>query len=235
MSVITDESRDLEPVAATVVPDRIDDFSEPYRALSASAVVSCVLGLLSILAFADFWLGLIPLLAIVTGVLAWRKIARSPEEYTGLRLAQSGVTLGALLWTGGASWLSYVYATEVPDGYERITYRMLQPGDNDVAGAVPAQAESLDGKRVFIKGYIYPPPGSPPYVTRFLLVRDKGDCCFGGNPKITDRILVDIAPPGRLEFNQSLRKLAGTFRLQPSEAVDAEGGVLYRLEADYAK
>jgi hypothetical protein len=235
MSVITDESRELEPVAATVVPDRMDDFSEPYRALSASAVVSCVLGLLSILAFADFWLGLIPFLAIATGVFALRKIKSAPEEFTGLNLAKVGLALGIVFWLGGTSWLSYVYATEVPDGYERITYRMLQPGDNDADGAIPAQAASLDGKRVFIKGYIYPPPGSPPYVTRFLLVRDKGDCCFGGNPKITDRILVDIAPPGRLEFNQSLRKLAGTFRLQPSEAVDAEGGVLYRLEADYAK
>lgn len=228
MSVVVDEQRELSP-------EREEDFAESYRALSASAVVSCVLGLLSVLAFADWWLGAIPLLAIITGVVAYRRIKAAPDEYTGLNLAKVGMVLGVLFWLAGSSWLSYVYATEVPDGYARISYRQLQPADNEPEGVIPAEAQSLDGKRVFIKGYIYPPPGSPPFVTHFLLVRDKGDCCFGGNPKITDRILVDLAPPGKLEYNPSLHAVAGTFRIDPGRAVDADGAVLYRLEADYAK
>ncbi len=235
MSVVSEVARVSDSPSRGSEAAREVDLHEPYRALSAAAVVSCVLGLLSVLAFADFWLGLVPLLAIVVGVIAWRQIAQSPDELTGRRLAQVGVALGIVFWAGGASWLSFVYMTEVPDGFDRISYRMLQPADTDADGDVPAAAKALDGKRVFIKGYIYPPPGSPPFVSHFLLVRDKGDCCFGGNPKITDRILVDIAPPGKLEYSQTLHALAGTFRLQPADETDAEGGVLYRLEADYAK
>lgn len=232
MSAITDEHREYTPDAA---PECEDDFAGAYRALSASAVVSGVLGLLSVLAFADWWLGAVPLMAIATGLAAYRRIKAAPDEFTGLYLAKAGMALGFVCWLGGAAWLSYVYATEVPDGYGRISYRQLQPADDEPGGAIPAEAQALDGKRVFIKGYIYPPPGSPPFVTHFLLVRDKGDCCFGGDPKITDRILVDIAPPGRLEYNASLHAVAGTFRIDPGRAVDADGAVIYRLEADYAK
>lgn len=213
-----------------------DDIPETYRALSAAAVVSCVLGVLSVLAFADFWMGVVPALAILLGVVSWRRIAANPLELTGKPLAMVGIALGTVFWAGGASWLSYVYVTEVPEGYDRISYSILQPADNEGPGDIPAVAENLDGKRVFIKGYIYPPPGAPPFVTSFLLVRDKGDCCFGGNPKITDRILVDIASPGKLEYSEGIHALAGTFRLQPSDRAEgAEGGVWYRLEADYAK
>lgn len=226
MSVALADDRELE--SGVEIP-------ESYRALSAAAVVSCVLGVMSILAFADFWLGLIPFLAIVLGIVSWRRIAQRPDELTGRRLAQVGVALGTVLWAGGASWLSYVYMTEVPDGYERISYASLQPAENDTPGDIPAWAKSIDGKKVFIKGYIFPPPGSPAFVTHFLLVRDKGDCCFGGNPKVTDRILVDIPAPGKLEFTTGIHALAGTFRVQPGAGVDADGEVWYRLEADHAK
>lgn len=211
------------------------DIPESYRALSAAAVVSCVLGVMSILAFADFWLGVVPLLAIVLGVIAWRSIVKRPDELTGLRLAQVGVALGTVLWAGGASWLTFVYFTEVPEGYERISYSALQPDDTDPPGEIPAWAKAIDGKKVFIKGYIYPPPGSPVFVNEFLLVRDKGDCCFGGNPKVTDRILVNIPPPDKLEFTTGIHSLAGTFRVQPGLSKDAEGEIWYRLEADQAK
>lgn len=233
MSVVSADDSVLEMQPRYV--DAAEEVQESYRALSVGAVVSFVLGLLSILAFADFWLGLIPLLAIVVGALAWRRIAQAPEAYTGRRLAEIGVALGCLFWAGGASWLSYVYLTEVPEGYKRISYNILQPAETDIEGGLPAAAQALDGQRVFIKGYIYPPPGSPPFVTHFLLVRDKGDCCFGGNPKVTDRILVDIKPPDKLEYSQGVHAVAGTFRLQPTQAPDADGEVWYRLEADYAK
>ena len=69
-------------------------------------------------------------------------------------------------------------------------------------------------------------------IKTFLLVRDKGDCCFGGNPKLTDRIQVTLADPERLQFDPYLHKVAGTFRLvkDAGQAVDATGEVYYHLD-----
>ncbi len=83
---------------------------------AAAAVVCACWGVLSVLAFVDFWMGVVPALAILLGVVSWRRIAANPMELTGKPLATVGVALGTLFWAGGASWLSYVYVTEVPEG-----------------------------------------------------------------------------------------------------------------------
>jgi hypothetical protein len=64
-------------------------------------------------------------------------------------------------------------------------------------------------------------------------VRDKGDCCFGGDPKLTDMILVKLKPPLKATFDMRVRKLAGTFKVAPGRALDGLGGVIYHLDADH--
>ena len=89
---------------------------------------------------------------------------------------------------------------------------------------------SRRGRDVLLKGYIY--PGKQQHgLVQFLLVRDQGDCCFGGNPKITDRVLVQLADPAGIDFTPKLTKVAGRFRVQPAGAADLQGGVLYHLDA----
>jgi hypothetical protein len=204
--------------------------SESYRALSTAAVASLVLGVLSALAVLDWWLGLIPFAALILGVLALRKIRSQPEEYTGRGVAFVGIFLAVAFWLGGFGWLGYVRATEVPSGYARIDYSQLQPHPEDPLNAVPPEAKDLDGKKIFIKGYVY--PGLRKLgITQFLLVRDNGTCCFGGNPKITDRIQVQLNDSKGFEYTQGLFKVAGTFRVTPArEAVDAKGIVFYHLD-----
>src|SRR6478735_7578840 len=53
-----------------------DDYdpAEDYRALSAAAISTFALGLLSPLAFLDIWLGLVPVAALMLGVVALRQI-----------------------------------------------------------------------------------------------------------------------------------------------------------------
>ncbi len=84
---------------------------------------------------------------------------------------------------------------------------------------IPSSAMALEGKKVFIKGYVYPGREMEGIKT-FLLVRDQGDCCFGGNPKITDRIQVTLVDPLRLTYKPRLHKLAGVFHVRPTTAVD---------------
>ena len=94
---------------------------------------------------------------------------------------------------------------------------------------VPDSARALEGRDVLLKGYIYPGKQQQGLV-QFLLVRDQGDCCFGGNPKITDRVLVQLADPAGTEFSPRLTKVAGRFRVQPAGTADLTGGVLYHLD-----
>jgi hypothetical protein len=206
-----------------------------YRALSSAAVGSLVAGVLSALSFLSSLFWVLPVFGLLLGIVAVARIRANPTELTGRKLALAGMVMSTLFWAGGASWLIYVYVTEVPDGYVRISYEQLQPEGNASAATVPASAMMLDGQRVFIKGYMY--PGSQTTdIRELVLVRDQGACCFGGpTPKLTDMIQVKMQDPLRVDYSQKLRSFAGKFRVEKSKATGDLGVVLYHLEADYVK
>lgn len=207
-----------------------------YRALSTLAVVSLVLGVLSMVAFLDWTLSIVPLAGIVAGSAALWRIGRQPDELTGSRLAAVGVVLSVLFLLFGWTRLAYVYATEVPPGYQRIHYGQLQlePGADGRGRQIPASALELDGRRVFVKGYVFP-GRQQQGISQFVLVRDNGDCCFGGPaPPPGDMIHVALDEPLRLDYSTRLHRVAGTFRVAVSRSADVDDSViLYQLQADY--
>lgn len=223
-------------VAANVMASDERDYLQTYRVLSSSAVASCVLGVLSAANLLSYEYGvalaIVPILALALAARALWVISRNPEEYTGERLALAGLTMGGFFLIVGLSLAGVVYATEVPDGYTRISYMDLQPDPESPGQIMPPAALDLDGKKVFIKGYVYP-GAQKDGIRQFVLCRDNGDCCFGGNPKLTDMILVNLVDPLRLTYSRRLQKLAGTFRIKPAKGTDGLGGVLYQLEADH--
>lgn len=225
-------SIELDPSAPAA---EFGDYAQ-YRALSAMAVVSGVIGLLSVTALLDWTLCVLPIVGIVTGAMALKKIRSNPAEYTGELFALAGSVLSMAFLAGGVSWHSYVYATEVPPDHERINYDMLQPDPSTPNQIVPPSAEQLDGKKIFIKGYVYQPSGGQMTdLKQFVLVRDKGQCCFGGDPKLTDMILVKLKGKLTAEFNMHVIKLAGTFRVSPAGGLHGLGPVVYQLDADYIR
>lgn len=80
------------PAALSAIENEIP----AYRAISPEAVVALVLGLLSVLSFASWYFLVLPVVAILTGALAERKIRRFPDVLTGRGLAQAGVGLGLI-------------------------------------------------------------------------------------------------------------------------------------------
>lgn len=213
-------SVDLARPSVRLAPEH----SDGYRAVSPLAVVSLALGLLSILAVFDWSLAIVPAVALLSGVEAWRRIRLRPDELTGSRLAGAGVVLAATFWAGGWSRLAYEHVTEVPEGYLRVSYDSLQPDPQQPGQLWPPAARQLDGQAVFLKGYIYPGQEQSSGIQQFLLVRHSGDCCFGGNPRPTDMVLVTLRDPWRLTYTQRLTKVAGKFRV-------AQGQNLYGLSA----
>jgi hypothetical protein len=220
-------------VGRRVRPDDDEQFLE-YRALSTAAVASLVAGVLSLTAPLAWIFLAFPVLGLALGLIAWRRIRSRPDELAGLPLAKAGLALSAVFLICGPAWLSYQQATEVPDGYERISYEELQPSTSTPGQLIPPEAFALEGKKIFIKGYVYPGREAEGIKT-FLLVRDQGDCCFGGNPKLTDRIQVTLNDPLRLTFRSRMFRLAGVFHVKPTTAVNAGGGVYYQLDADYLR
>ena len=205
------------------------EVGDRYRAIAGTAIAAAVLAVLSPLAFLDWWLAVVPVLGFVLAIVARRDIRARPTELVGMPLAIGAAAFSACMLGGGLAYQSAVYAAELPPGFERLTYATLQPLEGDPPTAVPDAARALDGRNVLLKGYMYPGKQQQGIV-QFLLVRDQGDCCFGGNPKITDRVLVQLRDTRGVDFSPRLRKIAGRFAIRPTGTAALDGGVLYHLE-----
>jgi hypothetical protein len=205
-----------------------------YRSLNRLAVWSLALAILSLAAFLFPMLLILPAVGAALGWSAIRSIRRYPEEYSGLLVARIGAAGCAAVLIGAAATHATVYALEVPEGYQRISFYQLQP-DDDSKSPIPPEAKALDGKKVFIKGYVYP-DGQQSNIRRFVLVPDRGTCCFGGQPKLTDMVEVTIKTDDRIRYSYQMRKLAGVLRVDERlKPVSGLGGVYYQLDAEYVK
>jgi hypothetical protein len=220
-------------------PDGVDaqNGDGHYRAIPPTAIAAAILAAISPLAFVDWFLAVVPILGIVLGMLAFRTISQRPDDFTGRQLAIGAILVSVASLVGGLASLSRNYIRELPPGYERIDYGMLQPLAGDPPDVVPDAAGRANGRNVLLKGYMYPGKQQSG-ITQFLLVRDQGDCCFGGNPKITDRVLVQLKDPDHpkgINFSPRLTKIAGRFVIRPMGAPGIEGGVLYHLEDAFVR
>ncbi|HEX6963914.1 MAG TPA: hypothetical protein VF175_18750 [Lacipirellula sp.] len=229
-----------------------DDFE--YRPLSVTAVASAVFGVLSALIFfagrdsieSALMLTPLPLIGLALGLRARGYMRANPDQYSGQRFANVGTALSAACLAGGMAFSGYVYATEVPDGYVRTSFRELRPDQVDLRAdrVIPPSVQALEGKKVFIKGYMRPgshyTAGGQPVssgIARFLLVRDNAQCCYGdlSAVKYFDQMLVVMKTNERLSYRGGVFRMGGTLRLHPEFAHDTSRGPTYVLEADYAE
>jgi hypothetical protein len=235
---LMDKKIDSADVAST---DRQFDATDgeldtSYRSLSNSAVASAILAVLGLTYLVAKLLIVLPVMALGLGLVALSSIRKYPEELVGSRLARFGVILSLVVLLGGISWHSYVYMTEVPEGYQRITFRMLK-NDKDTDLPFSERALELDGKKVFLKGFVRP-GAQRKNLQKFIMVGDFGSCCFGGSPEITDVVAVSIQGEDRVNYGLRVRKIAGTFRLNKRTARTAEKEVpkvYYQIDADIVK
>ena len=203
-----------------------------YRALSIAAVITLVTSMISLAALLTPWLIVIPLAGILLGLVTTLRIKARPDELTGGPMAVAGSAACALIFVLAISWHTFIYVTEVPDNYERISFYNLQAEDDYSELPIPPSALDLDGKRIFIKGYLYP-DGQRHAIKKFVLVRDLGTCCFGGQPELTHMIEVTLREPLQVDFNFRVHKLGGIFTVDTQlKPVSGVNGVYYQLEAD---
>jgi hypothetical protein len=212
--------------------DNAVDF--PYRALSRAAIVSVLMIPFALLGLIQAFAPLLVLAVAgaVCGVLGLRAIRRWPDEYSGKSLAITGLVVHSLLFFGGSTGHAYVYITEVPEGYQRVSFYEFQQPDS-LPDVPTARALEFDGADIFLKGYIHPSSGSG-MLRRFILVPDLGTCCFGGQPKSTDMIEVTLAKGQTVRGGLTKLKLAGRFNVNPYDqrAAGFENQIYYQMRVD---
>ncbi|MEM8944470.1 MAG: DUF4190 domain-containing protein [Planctomycetota bacterium] len=229
--------------------DLLDDEFE-YRPLSTAAIASVVFGVVSGVTFIAanttlqhcLMLCPIPLVGLICGLVAVRNLRAMPNELSGLRAAVAGIVMSTIGLVGGLGYGVYVHATEVPPGYERLSFYDLRPDEIESKGneIIPRDVKDLDGKEVFVKGYMRPgthvSPGLTPVrhnVSIFMLVRDSNECCFGdiSTVKYFDKMDVFLKPGLFTDYSSGMFRVAGKLRIEPPKRGQPEPK--YRLEADY--
>lgn len=221
-------TRFLEP-SQDSIPDQ-----EFYRIRCKSAVLAVLFGIFSLLGFVFMVFMLLAPLGIIFGWNAIRTIQRYPEEYFGKGMAQVGLLMGAISLFGGSGYHTFIYMTEVREGYERISFYGDLKNKDD---APTLRAQALDGKKVFLKGYVRPGLRRTG-LTEFLMVGDFGDCCFGGSPNLTEVVYVKMPENRTAQYDFMLRRIHGTFRLntrlQSGDRIANDvKGYIYEIEADF--
>jgi hypothetical protein len=218
-----------------VLPDDNPD----YRSLTAESVGSLILGILSALTFISLLFIIFPLLGILLGILAIRKILRASEELSGLGISTAGVVLSLVLAVAGISYQVYVYSFETPPGYTQIDFTQLVADPK--TGRIPEEIIALmpqyddrgnqttPGVPVFIEGYMYPTRQMTD-IDRFMLVPAIEQGKFGTttrNP--TEMIEVILLGDLKVPYRTSSVRVGGILYLNEH---DTAGETPYRLEAD---
>ncbi|MDR0520403.1 MAG: DUF4190 domain-containing protein [Planctomycetaceae bacterium] len=217
-----------------VLPEENVDF----RTLTAESVGSLVLGFLSLLTFISILFVVFPVMGIVLGITAIRKILRAEKELAGMGVASAGVFLSVLFMIAGLCYLSYIWQYEIPPGYQYLDFSMLVA--ESATGRIPesvlnltphrdAQGNEIAGTPVFIEGYMFPTRQMTD-IKRFMLVPSLAQNKFGAvtrNP--TEMIEVSLWGDAGVSYQTKPVKVGGILYVNPNPKA---GDTPYRLEAD---
>jgi len=217
-----------------VLPDENTD----YKSLTAESVGSLILGFLSALTFVSMLFVVFPIMGIVLGITAIRKILRATQELEGLGVASAGVALSVFMALAGMAYQIYMTQYEVPAGYVEINFDDLTADSK--TGRIPDSILRLAphrdqhgnehyGTPVFIEGYMFPTRKTTE-LRSFMLVPSIEQGPFGPltrNP--TQMIEVTLSGDLRVSYRSSPVKVGGILvvNLNP-----APGATPYSLKAD---
>jgi hypothetical protein len=206
-----------------------------FQVYSRAAITSVVLALLGLSGYLIAAMLVTPLLGLIFGWIGLRTITKYPDELLGRPIAIAGICLSGLIFVSGVAYHIYDYATEVPEGYQRVSFYSFMAGKGQ-PDTPTADAIKCNGMDVFIKGYVHPSSISSGQAKKFVIVPDLGTCCFGGQPPLTHMIEVSLAGDQYAHKDWRKKKLAGKFSVNPSpKPIEELQGVYYQLRADYLK
>jgi hypothetical protein len=118
------------------------------------------------------------------------------------------------------------------DDIDLLKVLNMDPVTPDAVEKMPEWLRSLAGKRVRIRGFMYP-PNYAEGIRRFPLARDNQICCFGRNPKLYDIIEVTLKQGTDTHYIENRPfDVVGTFRIELVGDDSMIGGMYYLDEAE---
>ncbi len=201
-----------------------------YRQVAFLSVGSLVFGLLSAITFMHWALAVLPILSIVMGVVAMRRILHAPGEVGGFAMTTAGISIAAVFWLGGYGWLTWSYFNSVPTGYIRVDFAEF--ASDPKTGKLPQHILNLsaEGQKIFVQGYMYPGRRLAG-IDDFVIVRTTEHCKFCSprtNP--TDMINVHMSEGRTVTYRTKPVRVGGTLSIDPDYI--ANGTSPYHIEAD---
>jgi|GEM_PF-375151 len=187
-----------------------------YVPVSPWAPISLCMGLLGLTGFIGYFGLYVAFFGIFVGVGAVKQIRSSGGFVKGTWMAMLGLVLSICSFCLGSAKMSYDYQHEVPEGYQRVNFQkdvaekqfVFVGGYRKLDPAVAA----VIGKKVYLKGFMYATRANEG-LQQFILLKDNGECCFGGKPKSHDYIIVT------LPFLKSASDCAAISRRAPGMSV----------------
>lgn len=190
-----------------------------YRPVPVHAVVAVTLGVLGATSLLSLTGVAVALLGVLVGGFSLWRIRAAGGALGGSTVATIGLALSVLFFGGGTAYQTYLYRTEVPDGYQRISFTndISRKGFVTVEGAMDLHddVKPLIGEELFLKGFIFPPDDKTTPLRSFVLVKDNGLCCFGSQPATEDMIAVVLDGEQTVRYSTGMMSVAGTLQLNP--------------------
>ena len=153
--------------------------------------------------------------------------------------------LGIVVAVGIAPSAAGAQSDEVPKGYQYVGFNILSGYDWEMPdpldptakvprNVIPASVKSLDGKAVYLKGFMLPLDLDAQGVTKFMLNASIDMCYFGAPVRLNDWIMITMKTGKKARFTHLPTAVWG--RIEVGEEIRNGRTVsIYRLVADDAK
>lgn len=106
---------------------------------------------------------------------------------------------------------------------------------DDTVGTVsdiPARYRALDGKKVQLEGEVFAPDEAGDSMSQFQLVYSIAKCCFGGPPKVQERVFVEVPQSMKVpNLSYNFARVTGTLHIDLKRE-EGKSTAVYILKMD---
>ncbi len=222
------------PAERPPIPDQRSAFDLDYHPMPVLAPVALFLGLASFAALMGLFGIVLAAVGILISLIAFLQIKASEGYLSGTKLVVSGGVLSTLFLLSGGYLLISDYKAELPPGYQRVNFpaEIAEKKFVEVGGLreIHPDVKPFVDQPIFIKGYIWQTRADRG-MSSFILLKDNGKCCFGGNPAPNDMIEIRMQDGKTFDYVSGLVAVAGVLRAEPNPPL---GQPVYVMEAQHA-